>query len=156
MFDGDTSHFKPWFELYANMSDYLVTDDDRSCLNQSISFVKENPDISARKLPMLYVFLWMIKSEESFICHMNDSFSAIPSADLIPFIVFTEALLIHKGRIEMSKTRYIALFTVFQYLLEQRMSMDDTNPRTGSDFGLFDFDSYDAVYSHLKGKRLPD
>jgi hypothetical protein len=112
----DTSHSKPWFELYADMSDYLVADDNRLFLSESLSFTKDNQDISVKQLPMVYVYMWLVKSEESFIHHMNDDFSAIATADLIPFIVFIEALLARKGRIEMSKTRYIALFTVFQYL----------------------------------------
>jgi hypothetical protein len=151
------SNSTPWFELYANLSDCLVSDDDRLCLSQSISFIKDNRNISVRELPTVYAFLWTIKSEQSIISHMNDDFASISPSDIIPFIVFNEALLARKGRIEMSKTRYISIFTVFQYLLGQRMrDMNGTNTRIGSNFKLFDFDSYDAVHSHLKGNRLPD
>lgn len=148
---------EPWYELYANLRQYLKTDSDSLYLTQSISFLNTNLDITVDELPLIYAFMWRIKSQDSVLYHMEDKFDMIAPNDLIAFILFTEALLVKKGKADISKIRYIALFTTFQYLLGQKMAEEiKVNERDIRNIKLFDFDSYDAIYARLKGVKLPD
>lgn len=148
---------KPWYEEYANLDQYLKTDEDCLCLGQSTSFLGEHPDITVEELPLVYAFMWKIKSEKSILYHMEERYDMIAPSDLIAFILFTEALLKKKGRIDISRTRYIALFTVFQYLLGRKMAQEaNVNGQSVRDIRLFDFDAYNAIYARLKGGKLPD
>ena len=142
----------PWYEQYANLNQYLKADTDCICLGQSISFLNEHLDVTIKDLPPVYAFMWMLKSRESILHHMEERFDQIAANDIIAFSLFTEALLKIKGRVEISKTRYIALFTVFQYLLGCNIAND---ARMGN-VKLFDFDSYNTIYAKLKGEKLPD
>lgn len=147
----------PWYEQYANLDQYLKADADCMCLSQSISFLNEHPDITVKELPLVFAFMWTIKSENSILYHMKEKYDMIAPSDLIAFILFTEALLKKKGRIDISRTRYIALFTVFQYLLNQKMTQEvNANELSVENIKLFDFDAYNAIYSRLKGCKLTD
>lgn len=88
---------------------------------------------------------------------MKDKPDMIAQGDLIAFIVFTRALLLKKGRADISRTRYVAMFAVFQFLLGQKVSgQHKDGTRTIAEIKLFDFDSYNRVYARLKGEKLPD
>lgn len=148
---------EPWYELYANLRQYLKANSDGLCLSQSISFLNANLDITVDELPLIYAFMWRIKSKNSVFYHMEDRFDMIAPNDLIAFILFTEVLIVKKGKADISKIRYIALFTTFQYLLGQKIAGEiKVNECDIRNIKLFDFDSYDVIYTRLKGVKLPD
>jgi len=145
----------PWYERYLNLKDYLKSEVAQVCLEEERTFLKDNLDIYVNHLPFAHTIMWMIKHPRSLVYHMDERFSKMDAMDLVPHIIFTDALLAKKGTVEFGWTRYYGLFAIFQYLLAAKIANEtDSLDKDISDVRLFDFDAYDIVYARLEGKDI--